>query len=178
MEIQKYDQPTNLRTDGLTWVGARDTYVSKNGTVWKYRFIAFQWCITLGGFHLVQMGQNNDFQQFLQRYSKSKRFPDIPFDSFFTPLTLITPLTFFSWDEHICNKDLVITLQCFSSILICSTLIPPFPPPHRFRPAYLPHGSTKDSICGTKWRILEEQQTDNRAAASQIILPPNHLNDN
>ena len=25
MEIQKYDQPTNGRTNGLTWVGARDT---------------------------------------------------------------------------------------------------------------------------------------------------------
>ena len=30
MEIQKYDLATYLRTDGLTWVGARDTCVSKN----------------------------------------------------------------------------------------------------------------------------------------------------
>ena len=25
MDIQKYDGPTNQPTDGLTWVGARDT---------------------------------------------------------------------------------------------------------------------------------------------------------
>ena len=30
MEIQKYDQRTNQGTDGLTWVGARDTCLSKN----------------------------------------------------------------------------------------------------------------------------------------------------
>ena len=32
---------------------------------------------------------------------------------------------------------------------------PPFPH-HCFRPAYLQLRATKDSICGTKWRILEE----------------------
>ena len=30
MEIQKYHQPTNGRTDRLTWVGARDACASKN----------------------------------------------------------------------------------------------------------------------------------------------------
>ena len=30
LEIRKCDQPTNLRTNQLTWVGARDTCVSKN----------------------------------------------------------------------------------------------------------------------------------------------------
>ena len=30
MEIQKYDQRTDQRTDRLTWVGARDACASKN----------------------------------------------------------------------------------------------------------------------------------------------------
>ena len=33
MEIQKYHLPTNGRTDGLTWVGARDACASKNHPV-------------------------------------------------------------------------------------------------------------------------------------------------
>ena len=33
LEIRKCDQLTNGPTDGLTWVGARDTCVSKKGSI-------------------------------------------------------------------------------------------------------------------------------------------------
>ena len=41
MEIQKYDQRTNQPTDmdGLTWVGARDTCVSKNRFDWSQIYL-------------------------------------------------------------------------------------------------------------------------------------------
>ena len=45
MEIQKYHQPTDGRTDGhLRWVGARDTCVSKNITYEKHYGINQNMC--------------------------------------------------------------------------------------------------------------------------------------
>ena len=52
---------------------------------------------------------------------------------------------------HLQPKYFVL-FQCLSSIFIS---FPPFPH-HCFRPAYLQLRATKDSICDTKWRILEE----------------------
>ena len=63
-------------------------------------------------------------------------------------------LIFLSQDKritHLVPKDFVL-FQCLSSIFIS---FPPFPH-HCFRPAYLQLHATKDSICDTKWRILEE----------------------
>ena len=76
--------------------------------------------------------------------------------------------------SYLCWWQWIVLVSYFPS---ASGLLPllPFPSTsvlHIYRPTL-----TKDSICDTKWRILDEQQSDNRPARHPIFFPSTFLSD-
>ena len=85
-----------------------------------------------------------------------------------------TPLIFHSPDRRIAHlqpKDFLL-FQCLSAIFICSTLIPPFPPPLLLPSCIFTAPLDKGLNLWHKVKdIRGEHQTDNRAPPSHLFAP-------